>query len=249
MRTNYDTVDIAYTNYNPLSGYSMTPEIQWFYYLVNPSAGNKWTITVTPGQTVILYFVLIAPPGSAGSSSNGCTPGGGSTGGIGGGSITFNSTTVLNLTLDIGYSSLSFGDSEFFYVECGNPGSDQYETENPGGNGTSYWLNKDLSTPAIVTCSFWGSAGGVILMMMVMVQKDKMERIMAKMSQLALMVWLLTLQHLWQMARLLMRMLEWEVTRPLHQIAKLQLVDHKCKRCFIIVHKFNVYFYYKHTLI
>ena len=155
-----DTVDIAYTTYNPLSGYSIMPEIQWFYYLVNPSDGNNWTIIVTPGQTVTLYFVLIAPPGSAGSSSNGCTPGGGSTGGIGGGSITFNSTTVLNLTMDIGYSSLSFGDSEFFYVECGNPGSDQYEIENPGGNGTSYWLNKDLSTPAIVTCSFWGSAGG-----------------------------------------------------------------------------------------
>ena len=162
---NNNPVDIYYTTYNPLSGYSI-PGYQCFYYLLTPTYSNFWTINVTPvtpGNTVKLYFVLIGHPGPGGSSNTEyeSSGGGGATGAMGEGSISFNSNMALNLNFNNGYTSLSFaGDSEFCSVGSGQAGSDEYGTDNPGGNGTNAWINKDLSTPAVVNINIWGSAGG-----------------------------------------------------------------------------------------
>ena len=100
---NNNPVDIYYTTYNPLSGYSI-PGYQCFYYLLTPTYSNFWTINVTPvtpGNTVKLYFVLIGHPGPGGSSNTEyeSSGGGGATGAMGEGSISFNSNMALNLTL------------------------------------------------------------------------------------------------------------------------------------------------------
>jgi hypothetical protein len=72
-----------------------------------------------------------------------------------------NSLTVLRLTFSIGETSLSLAEeSAFFTVGCGQSGSDQYENNNSGGNGSDYYVNSQPSTPAVVSGSICGSAGG-----------------------------------------------------------------------------------------